>query len=126
MNKIQKVRFKKILLKLREDIVEKVKHIKSEHLGQTQREASGDLSGYGLHMADAASDSFERELSLGLAENEQVLLYKIDDSLKRIKDRNFGKCENCSKDIGMKRLGAVPYALLCVSCQEQEDKKPRT
>lgn len=126
MNKLQKIKLKMILLKMREEITEKVKHIKNDHLGQSQRDASGDLSGYSFHMADVASDSFEREMSLGLAANEQELLYKIDDSLKRLKDRDFGKCEICGKEIGMRRLGAVPYALLCISCQEKEDKKPRT
>lgn len=126
MNKLQKMKFKKILLKMREDIMEQVKHIKNDNLGKSQRDASGDLSGYSFHMADVASDNFEREISLGLAANEQELLYKIDDSLKRIKDKDFGKCEKCSKDIGMKRLNAVPYVQLCISCQEQEDKNPRT
>lgn len=125
MNRLQKMRLKKILLKKREEIMEKVKHIKQEALGKSQRDASGDLSGYTFHMADVASDNFEREISLGLAESEQELLYQIDDALERLRDKNFGKCRLCNKDIGIKRLGAVPYAQLCISCQEREEKKPK-
>lgn len=125
MNRLQKMRLKKILLEKREEIMEKVKHIKQEALGRSQRDASGDLSGYTFHMADVASDNFEREISLGLAESEQELLYQIDDALERLRDKNFGKCRLCNKDIGIKRLGAVPYAQLCISCQEREEKKPK-
>ena len=125
MDKQQKDKLKKRLLKMREDISDKVKHIEKENLGRSQKEASGDLSGYGMHMADVASDNYERELSLGLAASERELLYKIDNALKRLKDKNFGKCEQCQKEITQKRLTAVPYALLCIACQEQEDKKPK-
>ena len=125
MNKLQKTKLKKMLLRMREDIVSKVKHIKEENLNKSQRDASGDLSGYSFHMADVASDSFEREISLGLVASEQELLYDIDAALENIKDRDFGKCEKCKKDIGIKRLTAVPYAKLCIKCKEHEEKQPK-
>jgi RNA polymerase-binding protein DksA len=123
MNRLQKMKIKKILLKMREDILSKVKHIEKENLSQSQRDASGDLSGYSFHMADVASDSFERELSLGLAANERELLRKVDDALEQLKKRDFGKCQDCGKNITIKRLSAVPYASFCIECQEKEDKK---
>jgi RNA polymerase-binding protein DksA len=125
MNKLQKARLKNILLQMREDIITKVKNIEKESLSQSQRDASGDLSGYSFHMADVASDNFEREMSLGLAANEREMLRHIDNALKRLKDKDFGKCENCDKQITIKRLTAVPYARLCIACQEKEDKSPR-
>ncbi len=76
-------------------------------------------------MADVASDNYERELSLDLAASERELLYKIDNALRRLKDKDFGNGQQCKKGIGVKRLIAVPYALLCIACQEQEDKKPK-
>jgi DnaK suppressor protein len=122
MNRLEKIKLKKILLKMREDIIVKVKNIEKENLGRLQKDASGDLSGYSIHMADVASDNYERELSLGLAANERELLHKIDNALKRLKDRDFGECEACGKAIGLKRLSAVPYAMMCIKCQEQSDK----
>ena len=124
MDKLRKLKIKKVLLNKREELIKKIEYIKREALGKSQREASGDLSGYALHMADVASDNFEREMSLGLVANEQELLYQIDDALNRLKVRDFGNCENCGKDIGMKRLTAVPYALLCITCKAQEEKNP--
>lgn len=125
MNKSQKAKIKQLLLEKREDILNKVKHIEEENLGKSQRDASGDLSGYTFHMADVASDSFEREMSLGLAASEQQMLYEIEAALERLKDKDFGRCQSCSKDIGMKRLTAVPYAQLCIKCKQQEEKKPK-
>ena len=122
MDKREKARLKKILLKMREDIAAKVRNIEKENLGRLQKDATGDLSGYGMHIADVASDNFERELSLGLAANERELIYKIDNALKRLKERDFGECEACGKIIGLKRLSAVPYAMMCIKCQEQADK----
>ncbi|MFA5069055.1 MAG: TraR/DksA family transcriptional regulator [Candidatus Omnitrophota bacterium] len=122
MDKSEKLKLKKILLQMREGIIAKVKNIENENLHRLQKDVSGDLSGYGMHMADVASDNFERELLLGLAANERELLYNIDNALKRLKERDFGKCEACGKLIGIKRLSAVPYAVMCVACQEFAEK----
>jgi DnaK suppressor protein len=125
MNKQQKAKLKKTLLGMRENIIAKVKNIEKENLGRLQKDASGDLSGYAMHLADVASDNYERELSLGLAANERELLYKIDSALKKLKERDFGSCESCGKGISITRLSAVPYAVMCIKCQEQEDKLQR-
>lgn len=125
MNKLHKLKLKKILLNKREELNRKIEHIRKESLGKSQREASGDLSGYTFHMADVASDNFEREMSLGLAANEQEMLYEIDDAIRRLKAKDFGRCQSCSKEIGMKRLAAVPYAQLCITCKEQEEKNTK-
>jgi len=125
MNKLQKMKLKKILLNMRDDVKAKVKHIEKDSLRKSQRDASGDLSGYSFHMADVASDNFERDMSLELVANEQELLYKIETAIARLKERSFGKCQECEKEVGMKRLNAVPYAALCIECQEKEDKRPK-
>ena len=73
--------FRKNLLKLKEDITDQIKHIADETLKQSQREAAGDISGYTIHMADVATDTYDREFSLGLASNDRELLYQIDDCI---------------------------------------------
>ena len=54
---------------------------------------------YSLHMADAATDSFDRDLVLGLVSFEQEGLYEIDAALKRIEDGTYGVCELTGKAI---------------------------
>ena len=109
--------FKKILLRVKEDITDQVKQISENTLKKSQRDASGDISGYTLHMADVATDTYDREFSLDLAANERERLYEIEDALKRIEDKNFGSCERCSKSINKTRLKALPYTRMCLNCQ---------
>jgi DnaK suppressor protein len=118
-------KLKEALQTQRQKLVQGLDHIQRDSLNKSQRDASGDLSGYSLHMADMATDNFDREFSLDLASNEQELLNRIDDALTKFKDGSYGTCENCSKAISMKRLKAVPYAQLCIKCKELEEKKSR-
>ncbi len=117
----QVARYKELLLQKREEILNEINHIARENL-KSQKEASGDLSGYSYHMADMASDSYDRELSLNIASGEQEIIYEIDEALKRIKEGKYGRCLECSKKIPARRLKAVPYAKHCIQCQSKEEK----
>lgn len=123
LNKKELNDFKKLVLKRKDEILEDIKHISDDTLKKSQKEASGDISGYSYHMADVATDSYDREFSLGLASNERKLLYELDDALKRIEEGTFGICEECKVHINKSRLKAVPQARLCVKCQEKREKK---
>ena len=74
-------------------------------------------------MADVATDSYDREFSLGIASSEHKVLYEIEDSLKRIEDGSYGMCESCTKPVAKTRLKALPYTRLCKKCQEKLEKK---
>ncbi len=121
VNKKDLEKFKKLLLKKREELIWEMKNITKDTLNKSQREASGDLSGYSFHMADVASDNYEREFSLNLASDSQKLIYAIDEALVRIKDKTYGRCPSCNKEIGRRRLRAVPHAILCIDCQRKEE-----
>lgn len=118
-------RFKKLLEIARKKIVGDLAHLEKDSLNTSQRDASGDLSGYSLHMADMATDNFDREFNLGLVSSEQQILNLIDDALRRMDEGQYGMCEVCSKPISQKRLLAVPYAKFCIKCQSEEEKKRR-
>ncbi|MDP8260647.1 MAG: TraR/DksA family transcriptional regulator [Candidatus Gygaella obscura] len=122
MNKADLKKHKEILLKRKEEIVEQIEHISRDTLKLSQKDASGDISGYAYHMADLATDSFDREFSLGLASNERQLLYEINDALRRVEDGSFGKCSACDKPIPKTRLKAIPYSKLCLKCQKLQEK----
>ncbi len=123
MNKKDLERFKKLLLKKREDIITEMNNITKDTLNKSQREASGDLSGYSFHMADQASDNYDREFSLNLATDSQKLIYTIDEALGRMKEKSYGRCLKCNKEISRKRLHTIPYAILCIDCQKKEESK---
>ena len=121
-NKKELSEYKKIILKIKEKVVGDIKHISEDTLKKSQKDASGDISGYSYHMADVATDTYDREFSLGLASNEQKALYELDDALKRIEEGTFGICEECKCVMTKTRLKAVPYARLCVKCQEKKER----
>ncbi len=124
MTKKELARLKELLLKKREDILAEINSIVRENL-KSQKEASGDLSGYSYHMADMASDSYERELSLNIATEERKVIYEIDEALKRIKDGKYGVCLSCDKKIPLKRLNALLYAKYCIKCKSKEENTRR-
>jgi len=122
-NKKELAEFKKIILKRKDEIFDEIKHISEDTLKKSQKEASGDISGYTYHMADVATDTYDREFSLGLASNDREILYELDDALKKIDEGTFGICEECKSLITKIRLRAVPYARLCVKCQKGKEKR---
>jgi DnaK suppressor protein len=71
-----------------------------------------------MHLADAATDSFDRDLMLGLASFEQEVLYEIDQALKRIEDGTYGICELTGQPIPWNRLAAVPWARFSIGAEK--------
>ena len=86
-------------------------------------EETGDLSiGSGDHIADSATETFMRELDEGLEENAGHLLAEIDEALRRIEEGTYGTCLACGGPIGEERLGAVPYATLCIADKRAQER----
>lgn len=115
--------YKSLLLKERDKVGGSLNYITETTLKRSQRDASGDLSGYSYHMADMASDDYERDFSLGRATDEQRILYAIDEAIKRIGEGTYGNCPQCGKAISKKRLKAIPYTELCILCQKANEVK---
>jgi RNA polymerase-binding protein DksA len=113
------------LTKKKSELTKGIEHIANDALKTSQREAAGDLSAYSLHMADMATDNYDREFALNLADNEQKIVNRIDAALDKIENGTYGNCDTCGKKISKIRLKAVPYAELCVPCQETQEKKRR-
>lgn len=123
LTKKELAEYRRLIVKRKEEAMEELNHISEDTLKKSQKDASGDISGYTYHMADVATDSYDREFSLGLASNERELIYALDEALKRIADGVFGICEGCKKLIAKNRLKALPYAPLCVKCQHKIENK---
>lgn len=117
--------YKKRLLALKARLAGDIEHIAKDTLSQPQREAAGDLSSHAYHMADMATDNYNQEFSLNIASAEQRTLLEIDEAMKRIEEGVYGVCEACGQAIAQRRLQAVPYARLCVKCQEASEGKRR-
>jgi DnaK suppressor protein len=85
-----------------------------------QAESEGGTSlGYGNHMADDATEAFEQAKDLALRQNAQQLLIQVTDALARFEQGTYGICESCREEIDPARLQALPYATLCIRCQQR-------
>jgi DnaK suppressor protein len=67
---------------------------------------------------DLAVRNYSKNVQLAVSENESRQLTLIDEALQRVDDKEYGKCQNCQKDINPKRLAAIPWARYCLDCQE--------
>ncbi|HET9326255.1 MAG TPA: TraR/DksA C4-type zinc finger protein [Candidatus Eisenbacteria bacterium] len=117
--------FEQRLMSERQKILKEMGHLENTVLKVNQRDSAGDLSGYSFHMADVGTDAMEREKAFLFASNEGALLKEIDEALRKVYGGEFGVCENCTRPIGRARLEAMPYARLCLSCKEAEERTGR-
>jgi DnaK suppressor protein len=101
-------RFKKILLKEREQTVGEVKQIveSSKEMGQDGIQDIGD----------EAANIYNKQVLLSLNENERTRLQEVDEALDHIGNGTYGICEECGGPISLKRLEVRPVAKYCVPC----------
>lgn len=79
-------------------------------------EATGELvsSSSDNHMADTATETYDRELDEGLEEDAREQLRQVDEALARLESGDYGTCKICGTKIPVERLEAVPWATLCI------------
>ena len=82
------------------------------------KEADGEAT---QDVADKAANSYTKEFLFSLSNTERDTLQQVDEALARIEARRFGVCAACEDDMNAKRLEAVPWARLCLACQEKQE-----
>jgi DnaK suppressor protein len=114
LDKKAMARFKKILLREREQIIGDVKQI---------YESSKEMGQDGIQdIGDEAANIYNKQVLLSLNENERTQLQEVDEALDRIASGSYGICEECGEPIGMKRLEVRPVAKYCVPCKTKQEK----
>jgi RNA polymerase-binding protein DksA len=115
--------FRELLLDERKRVVAAIQNLHDDHPG-TITDETGEEALYGdNHLADTATETYDRELDYTLEENSQHVLSEIDAALKRIEDGTYGICTNRGEQIPVERLEARPYATLCIDCQRERDRR---
>ncbi len=74
---------------------------------------------------DRASQESEFALELRTRDRERKLIRKIDKTLDNLDNGDYGFCESCGVEIGIRRLEARPTATLCVDCKQLEEIKEK-
>ena len=104
--------FTKILTLLRQQIMEgadrTVTHMKDDAINYPDPN-------------DRASQEEEFRLELRTRDRERKLLKKIEEALQLLTDKEYGYCEVCGVEIGLRRLEARPTATLCIDCKTLDE-----
>ena len=79
------------------------------HIHELVSLAAEEKPEFSTHLGDAATDTFDRDLTLSLVSFEQEKLYEIEAALKRIDDGSYGVCELTGQLIPRVRLDAIPW-----------------
>ena len=75
---------------------------------------------------DETASAAARELTTRGLERDAKLLRDVQRALTRVAERTYGTCVECEEEISLKRLQALPWAALCLTCQEDADRSAFT
>lgn len=110
--------FRDLLFEKRRELTGDVSSMETSAL----RVGSGSLSSLPMHMADAGTDNYEQEFTLGLVEKDRKLLRDINVALAKIQDGSYGICEGTGKAISKPRLEAQPWAKYSIEHARQLER----
>ena len=113
-------RFRELLLAERTRVVAAIQNL---HHPGTISDETGEDAVFDNHLADTATETYDRELDYTLEENSENVLTEIDAALKRIEDGTYGICTNRGEQIPPERLEARPWATLCIDCQRERERR---
>ena len=122
MSTIDTDRFREVLLEERTRVEAAIQNLHDENPG-TLSEDAGEETAYDNHLADTATETYDRELDYTLEENSEHVLADIDAALKRITEDTYGICTNCGEPIALERLEALPWATLCIDCKRDRERR---
>ena len=112
-------RFREQLLTEQSRLEEELEEIERRAAHADESDRASELSAYEDHPADLASETFEREKDLAIGESVEHMLHKVINALEKIDRGTYGLCDACGKPIKKARLRALPFATLCLDCQDR-------
>ena len=116
MNPRQRTHFRKILEQLKAELSEEID--RTVHTMQDEATVFADPN-------DRASQESDIALELRNRDRERKLIKKIDETIARIEANEYGFCDSCGVEIGLKRLEARPTATLCIDCKTLDEVRER-
>ncbi len=117
MNKKELKKFKDILLERRNAITQTNESLSEQSVVFDPNDLPDEV--------DLASSETDQAINMKLRDRERILLRKIEKALKKIEDGEYGVCESCEEEIGIKRLEARPVTDLCIRCKEEQERREK-
>jgi RNA polymerase-binding protein DksA len=112
-------KFRTLLLAERDRLAAELAEIEERTAHMSESDRATELSSYEDHPADLASETFEREKALAIGESVESLLNQVNTALEKLDRGTFGICDACGRPIKKARLQALPFATLCLDCQDR-------
>jgi len=116
MNSKQLAHFKKMLQEMKRELSQDID--RTVHTMQDEATIFADPN-------DRASQESDMSLELRNRDRERKLIKKIDETISRIDAGEYGYCESCGVEIGLKRLEARPTATLCIDCKTLDELREK-
>lgn len=116
MNETQREHFRGILSNW--------KHTLMEEVDRTMHYMKDEASNF-PDPTDRATQESEFSLELRTRDRERKLIRKIDEAIARLDQDEYGFCDTCGTEIGIRRLEARPTATLCVDCKSLDEIRER-
>ena len=101
-------------------ILENWKRELMEEIGKTVHQMQDEAANY-PDPNDRATQEEEITLELRTRDRERKLIKKIEEALSALHSGEYGYCENCGEEIGIRRLEARPTATLCIDCKTMDE-----
>ncbi|WP_242973369.1 TraR/DksA C4-type zinc finger protein [Clostridium thermosuccinogenes] len=117
--------FKDMLFKQGRDVEKTINNMKVNKSGEQDKFSNNELSSYDNHPAELGSEVYLTTMNNALRVHQEHILKEIHDALDRIEKGTYGKCAFCGDEISYERLEALPYARLCIKCEESKEVTPR-
>lgn len=108
----------------RYDVLRRMLEERRGEIQEKLRAIREEIPSYQDEVRDTEEQSvtdFAQEMDFALMEMKAQTLIRIDEALQRVDQGTYGTCDECGQDIAEARLLAVPFALLCLECQEREE-----
>ena len=102
--------------------IQEILERKESELDRELRKRDGIAIEKSADQMDEIQYATERELAMRNVDRESHLLRQVKAALARVHDGSFGACAECELAISPRRLLALPWALLCIQCQEAADR----
>ena len=103
-------------------LVELRDHLLRQRFELTQ-DALEEKPSFSTHMADAGTDSYDRDFALGLLSSDQDAVYEVEEALQRIRSGNFGVCELTGQRIEPARLEVIPWTRFSTEAEKQLERE---
>jgi RNA polymerase-binding transcription factor DksA len=87
--------------------------------GNLSKDANEETPTYSEHMADAGTDTYDRDFALSMLSSDQSAVYEIEQAIQRIESGTYGVCELTGKHIPADRLNAIPWARFTIEAERQ-------